>query len=96
MVDQHDTNIAVNKQVFIKFLHQNTNHHVQTGDTSTMTVKEWTEPTQQTNLATRATPTDADDRAEKATARQNIKGISFRINAERSTDSVASKSQKGF
>ena len=96
MVDQHDIDIVVNKQAFIKFLHQNTNQHVQIGDTSTMIVKEWAEPTQQSNLATKATLTDTNDKAEKATARQNIKGISFRINAERSTDSVASKSQKGF
>jgi len=61
-----------------------------------MTVKEWTEPTQQTNSATKATPADTDDKTEKATARRSIKGTSFRINAEHSTDSVASKSQKSF
>ena len=32
-----------------------------------MIVKEWTEPTQQTNLATKATSTDTDDKAKKAT-----------------------------
>ena len=39
-----------------------------------MTGEEWTEPTQQTNLATKATPTDADDEAEMAAARQSNKG----------------------
>ena len=61
-----------------------------------MSGEEWIEPTQQTDSATKATLTNADDRAEKAIARQNIKRISFRINAECSADSVASKSQKGF
>ena len=64
MVDQHDTDIAVNKQVFIRFLHQNIDHHVQTGDIFTMTVKEWAEPTQQSNLATKETLTDIDDSAD--------------------------------
>jgi len=45
-----------------------------------MTEEEWTEPTQQAHSATKATPTDADDRAEKAAARRSIKGTSFRIN----------------
>jgi len=48
-----------------------------------MTEEDWTEPTQQAHSATKATPTDADDRAEKAAARWSIKGTSFRINAAR-------------
>ena len=38
-----------------------------------MTKEEWTEPTQQDNSAAEATPTDVDDRTEKAAARQSIK-----------------------
>ena len=38
-----------------------------------MTGEEWTEPTQQKNLATKATPTDADDRAEIVTPRPTHK-----------------------
>ena len=68
MVDQHDTDIAVNKQIFIKFLHQNIDHYIQIVDIFTMTAKEWTEPTQQTYSATKAILTVTDDRAEKATA----------------------------
>ena len=46
---------------------------------SFMTGEEWTEPTQQTNLDTKATLTDADDRAEKATVRQSHKSTSFSV-----------------
>ena len=70
MVDKHDTDIAVSRHIFHQiFVHQIITHHVQKIDTFFMTGEEWTEPTQQTDLATKATLLDADDRAEKATAR---------------------------
>ena len=38
-------------------------------DAFSMTGEEWTEPTQQTDSATKATLTGTDDKVEKATAR---------------------------
>ena len=42
-------------------------------DAFSMTGEEWTEPTQQTDSATKATLTGTDDRPEKATTRQRNK-----------------------
>ena len=59
-----------------------------------MTGEEWTEPTQRKNLATKATPTDADDGAKIAADEKAIKGLLLRINTKHPADPIAHKSQE--
>ena len=69
MVDQNDTVFTVNKRLSSSFFNKKCkSSYSEKFDAFTMTVKEWTEPTQQTNSATKAILTATDDRAEKATA----------------------------
>ena len=69
MVDQNDTDDTVNKRLSLSFFHRKHKSSC-TGKCDTVSMIEkkiWTEPTQQTNSATKATLTVTGDRAEKST-----------------------------